>query len=286
MSFADFVARIWDKKPVWLYRIEIPGSVFLLTSRAQDWVTPANKPDATFASGATFAWSPIDRGEIVDTLEGNRERAWVSLPTSHAAIQAIMDYDEWSEISVTIWQTYIGDPDEEYLAMFSGRVTAPEFGTVVSRLILESDMTSMGWPSAAQVVQKECRHTHYFTEDDGTGCTLDIEAFYQNADVTAADGVNLTIPLASAQPDGRFMLGILRYGGKEYLIRRHEGDQITVARTVTGLETALGGGDVPVELAPGCDGTLAACNNVFSNTINFGGLPWISESPFDGRSIV
>jgi hypothetical protein len=132
-----------------------------------------------------------------------------------------------------------------------------------------------------------CRHTHYFTEADGTGCTLDIEDWLQAAEVTAVAGKVLTVAAAALQPDGTFFLGVLRYAGTDYLIARHEGATLALDRVAPGLAAAVAGGPVDVDIAPGCDLRAVTCQDRFDNILNHGGLPWMErgETPFDGRSI-
>jgi hypothetical protein len=293
MAFADFVARVFGKTPVFVYRIEVPGETFHLTSWPFDgaafgWTASADRPDASYPAGVFFDFAGINRGEIIETSASTRAEVWVSLPTAHPAMAAARLSDELEEeITVTIWLTYLGDPDEEYITRFRGRVTAIEPGKILSRLICADDMTEMDRASSAQVASVLCRHTHYFTEADGTGCTLDLVDWQQAATVTAMTGRVVTVALAALQPDGTYYLGIFEYDGREYLIADHVGNQLTLDRTPPGLATAVGVGAVAVLIAPGCDQRIETCLGRFDNVLNYGGLPGMirGETPFDGRSI-
>lgn len=292
MAFADFVARVFGKTAVWVYRIVVPGETFHLTSWVYDgsiygWTAGADRPDDAYPAGVEFDWAAISRGEIIETTAASRSEVWVSLPTSHPAMIAARGWDEPAEIGVTIWVTYLGDPDEEYVLRFRGRVTSIEPGKVLSRLICEDAKTEMDRASAAQVASVNCRHTHYFTEADGTGCTLDLADWQQAATVSAVTGKALTVALAALQPDGTYRLGILVHDGAEYLIASHVGSALVLDRIVPGLAAEVAGGPVDVLIAPGCDLALETCLARFDNVLNFGGLPGMirGETPFDGRSI-
>lgn len=287
MSYANFLARVFGKTAVWVYRIEVPGDVYHLTGWISEWESGAEKPEAAYVDGVTFDFAGINRGDIIETTASSRAKVWVSLPTSHPAMVAARAWDEPEEIRVTMWVTYLDDPDEEYVTRFVGRVTSIEPGKVLSRLICEDALTEMDRASAAQVASVTCRHTHYFTEADGTGCTLDLDEWLQAAEVTAASGKALTCPAAALQPDGTFYLGILRRGGVEYLIAQQIGATLTMDRVIPGLAADLSGGPVAVEIAPGCDLTAVTCRDRFDNILNHGGLPGMirGETPFDGRSI-
>lgn len=293
MALADFVARIFGKTPVFVYRIEVPGETFHLTGWPFDgaiygWTAGADRPDASYPAGVAFDFAGINRGEIIETSASARAEVWVSLPTAHPAMVAARTSDDLEEeITVTIWVTYLGDPDEEYVTRFKGRVTAIEPGKILSRLICADDMTEMDRASSAQVASVFCRHTHYFTEEDGTGCTLELADWQQAATVTAMTGRALTVPLAALQPDGTYYLGIFEYGGREYLIADHQGSELTLDRVPPGLASALGGGPVAALIAPGCDLRVETCQGRFANVLNYGGLLGMirGETPFDGRSI-
>ena len=292
MAFADFVARVFGKTAVWVYRIEVPGETFHLTGWVWDgdiygWTAGADRPDASYPAGVEFEFAGINRGEITETTSSSRSEVWISLPTSHPAMVAAQAWDEPEEITVTIWVTYLADPDEEYVLRFTGRVTGIEPGKVLSRLICEDPLTDMDRASAAQVASVDCRHNHYFTEDDGTGCRLDLEDWQQTVEVTTVTAKVLTVPLAALQPDGTYRLGILEYAGAEYLIAAHVGSSLTLARVVPGLAAAVALDPVELLIAPGCDKKIATCVDRFDNVLNFGGLPGMvrGETPFDGRSI-
>jgi hypothetical protein len=293
MAFADFVARVFGKTAVWVYRIEVPGDTYHLTPWVYDgdvfgWAAGVNRPDADYPAGVEFDFAAINRGEIIETTASSRSEVWVSLPTSHPAMVAARAWDEPEEIRVTIWVTYLDDPDEEYVLRFQGRVTSIESGKILSRLICEDPLTEMDRASAAQVASITCRHTHYFTEADGTGCTLDLAEWQQAAQVTAVAGKVLTVPLAALQPDGTYRLGIFEYAGREYLIASHVGAVLTLDRIATGLAVAIAGGPVNVLIAPGCDLTITTCRDRFANVVNCGCLPGMErgQTPFDGRSII
>ena len=293
MSFADYVARAFGKTAVWVYRIETPGETFHLTGWIYDgqefgWTASANRPDDSYPAGVVFDFAGVNRGVITETTAAARAEFWLSLPTSHPAMIAADAADDLDlAVTVTVWVTYLGDPDEEYVTRFAGRVTGIELGKVLSRLICADQLTEMDRATAAQVASLDCRHVHYRTEPDGSGCGLDLEDWQQAAEVTDMTGRTVTVPLAALQPDGTFTLGFFSWSGTHYLITNHVGDQLDLKRVVPGLATALGGGPVDVLIAPGCDLKIITCKDRFDNVLNHGGLPGMvrGETPFDGRSI-
>lgn len=285
MSFASYVARIFGKRPVWLYRVEIPGgATYHMTSRGRPFTSSAGKPEAGYTTGQAFAKTALLNRGISRTTSSQRAEMEVMLPTVHPLAQAVLGYTGNADIKVTVWKTYAGDPDEEYAAKFYGRVVKHQMGFLNVVLFCEESFTAMRRSSVALVVQRPCRHAHYFTNDDGGGCQLDITDWQQSMSVTVVNKRTLTAPLAALQPEGTLTGGILFWSGQERFVESHIGETLVIESVLTGLDTAVAGGPVSVLVAPGCNLSPQRCVE-FDNIGNFGGFWWIEESPFDGRSI-
>lgn len=287
MSYATFLSRIFGKRPVWLFKITVGGTSYHVTPKGSGYTTPNNSPSTDFPTGQTWAPTPIQRGEIRSTSKANRTDTWLLLPTGNSIITAIIaNQDEVDDATVEMWQGFIGDPDNEFQLMFSGRIADIEPAMLFTRLILETSLSKARRSSVAQVVQRSCRHAHYFTNSDGGGCRLVLADHQTTEAVTSSVGRALTVPTAASQSDGYYLAGVLEYGGVEYLIESHIGDQITVEKVVEGLAAAIvaDGVSEDVLLAPGCDLSAENCA-AFDNLVNFGGFNDMTDSPFDGRSI-
>jgi hypothetical protein len=282
MGFSDYLGQIFGKRAVWLYRIVIPGvATYHVTSRGRDYESSAAKPDATFLSPTNWTSTAILNGGVTQTTQAERAEVRVSLPTTGDIAQAILAYDGQADISVTIWQTFAGDPDEEYALKFTGRVVTIQPGLLAVSLVCEEGFTAMARSSVAQVMQRLCRHAHYFTTDDGGGCRLDVDDWKQAVSITAVSGRVVTVPAAALQPDGTFTAGILFWGGGEYFVQSHEGSALTLEAVPVGLAAAV---PEDADLAPGCNLTPTNCV-AFSNIANFGGFWFMTETPFDGRAL-
>ena len=282
MAFADYLGQIFGKRQVWLYRITVPGvATYHITSRGRDYTSSASKPDATFTSTTNWTSTAILNGGITQTTNSNRAEVNISLPTSQTIAQAILNYTGQSKVSVSIWQTFAGDPDEEYALKFVGRVITVRPGLMATTIVCEEGFTAMARSSVAQVMQRPCRHAHYVTAQDGGGCRLNVNDWKQAVTITAITGRVVTVPLASAQPAGSFTAGILFWNGGEYFIESHSGASLTLESVPPGLAAAL---PEAADLVPGCKLTPQNCL-LFNNIANFGGFWFMTETPFDGRSI-
>lgn len=280
MAFSDYVSQIFGKRAVWLYRIVIPGvATYHVTSRGRNFTSSAGKPEATFLAAQVWTSTAILNSGVVQTTQSQRAEIDVSLPTTGEIAQALLAYRGEGEVSLSVWQTFAGDPDEEYARKFSGRVVSVQPGLLTVRLICEEGFTSMARSSAAQVMQRPCRHAHYFTYEDGGGCRLDVDDWKQAVVITAATGRVMTIPLAGLQPPGSFSAGLLFWGGNQYFIENHSGNQITLESVPIGLVTPAS-----ADIAPGCNLTPQNCI-AFNNIANFGGFWFMTDTPFDGRAL-
>lgn len=282
MAFSDYLGQIFGKRAVWLYRIVVPGvAIYHVTSRGRDFETSAERPDATFVSATNWASTAILNGGVTQTTQAERAEVRVSVPTTGAIAQAILAYDGQGDIAVTIWQTFVGDPDEECALKFTGRVVSVQPGLLAVALICEEGFTAMSRSSVAQVMQRLCRHAHYFTTDDGGGCRLNVDDWKQVVTITAIAGRVLTVPLAAMQPDGTFTAGIVFWGGGEYFVESHVGNALTLEKAPPGLAGLL---PEDADLVPGCNLTPDNCV-AFGNIANFGGFWFMTETPFDGRAL-
>ena len=287
MSFASYVSRVYGKRPVWLYRVVVGGTAYHYTSKGGGYTTPSNSPNADFPSGQVWTSAPIQRGEIYLTVKANRNDTWLRLPTANALSAAVIANDDVNEITVEIWQGYIGDPDNEFQMMFTGRVVEVEPALIATTLICETTISQSRRSSVAQVVQRPCRHAHYFTNADGGGCRLNLGDWQETLAATVSTGRSVTVPDAALVSDGYYLAGILEYGGVEYMIESHIGQVLVLEKEAAGLAAAIAANNPAQEdviLAPGCNLTITNCD-AFNNVENFGGFNDMTDSPFDGRSI-
>lgn len=286
MAFSDYVARVFGKRPVWLYRISVGGVAYHITSKGRDFTTPNNRPSTDFPTGQLWTSTPIQRGDITLTVKSNRSGTWLRLPTSNVISQALISDKDTDDAEVEIWEGFIGDPDNEFQSVFKGRIMEVEPAMIATTLTCGDALSKSSRSSVAQVVQRPCRHAHYFTNSDGGGCRLNLADFQTTHAATAAVGRTVTVPDAASQDDGFYLAGIFEYDGTEYMIESHIGNTLVLESAPDGLAAAiaLDGVSEDVLLAAGCDLSATTCNS-FGNIANFGGFNDMTDSPFDGRSI-
>jgi hypothetical protein len=111
---------------------------------------------------------------------------------------------------------------------------------------------------------------------------VDIEDHYTAATATARTGQAVTVTQAGAAAAGLYTAGVLRYGTDVAWIRSHVGSTLTLFSRIPALEAAIDdSAPVAVEIAPGCDLTVATCRDRFDNILNCLAIDTIpSENPF------
>jgi uncharacterized phage protein (TIGR02218 family) len=127
------------------------------------------------------------------------------------------------------------------------------------------------------VYQRQCRHALY-----SPGCGVDKASFAVPGTVDTAVANQVFVTAAAAFANNYFTGGMLTTAEGSRLIVEHIGTSLTL---ITPLTVLTGG--TPLTLYPGCDHTLDTCTNKFSNSLNFGGQPWLPlKNPFSGDAVM
>jgi len=268
MTYSAILATISGKRPAWLYEITKDGTTTLLTSRATDVLIDVGR------GAETFTAATISHTQLRVTSAIGRAETDLILPQTSALGQSFLDGIGATDALVTIYHTFLNDPDAEVAIKYRGRAVAvkPSLTRVV--VTCENRFTEMRRKALAAVMQRPCRHALYHG-----GCGLSLASYQTTVTATAWDNPWLT--LTTGQAVGYYSGGIASYNGALRFIQRDEGTRIRLSAPLPGLADAL---PASVSIAPGCDLTLATCDSKFGNSANFGGFPWMRASPYDGRN--
>jgi uncharacterized phage protein (TIGR02218 family) len=122
--------------------------------------------------------------------------------------------------------------------------------------------------------------------DADCGVNLAVEPFTVRRTVTAVDGIDLTIPGLSSQPDGYYTSGYVNVVGTFDFrdIISHVGDVVTV---FSGFRDSIVG--LTIDVVTGCnhDGTATGdCKVKFDNRRNFGGTLYVPVQNPTNDSII
>ena len=292
MSWSQWSAALVGAKPVWLYRLEKDGELAFYTSRSTKYsVAPTGMPIDFFYPAdfftkvdifaETFYPVPIAHTTIRATSKAAKKQVTITLPKSNAFGQKFVGPLGISSTEVSIYQGFANDVDQEFFRIFRGsvQVTKPSFA--ITSLICEDSANATRGNGLSAVIQRPCRHALYHGE-----CRLTLSEWQLSGTASAFSGGTVTVAQAASQANGYYSGGIIAYGSALQLITSHTGSTLKVLGSVGSLqEDIAASGAKTVSIAPGCNRSMSVCDGRFSNSLNFGGFEYLTESPFDGRSI-
>jgi len=231
-----------------------------------------NSDTAFDHDGDTYELAAIGRGDMVQGNEINRQDVQIRVPFDNPVAAIYLADTPDVVATVTIFRVEDADEsDPTVLTYWKGRIAATRAEGQQIVLECESVFTSMRRTGARARYQAQCRHALY-----GTACGVNRASYAVAGTVSAADGTALTVTGADGQVDGYFVGGMIEFGGIFRFIVGHTGTSITLWRDMPDLAATDA-----VTLYPGCNRTLAQCDERFSNSINHGGFPWLPTSnPF------
>lgn len=276
MTYATTLASVFGKSGIWLYEFTRDGTTTRLCSAMSNY---------TDGSAVTWTAAPVTHTRFRVTSALGRAETEIVFPQSYAFARTYLTDLSYSTNTLTIYHEFKSQSPEERVTKFKGRVigTRPKFTRLT--LIAENRFTENRRKGLSAVMQRPCRHALYHSKD-GLGCGLNIASFEAAGSVTALSGNVATVSAASSQADGYYSGGVITWNSKRQMIVKHSGSSLTLLGSLDGLSAALASsGSESVTIAPGCDLTRATCNSRFNNLANFGGFPWMTESPFDGRTL-
>lgn len=273
MSYASFLALVQGKRPMWLYEF----------TRLGETVRFARSGTDVAALSHTWTAKVITHTRFIRTSQINRARTEFVLPQSDAWARQFLAGGAYTANSVTVYHGFLNDPDAEWVVRFRGRVTGAKAGFTRVLLQAENKMTELRREARPAVAQVPCRHALY-----SSGCGVNIADFETAATLTAFSGRTATVTEAADQPNGYYAGGVITYNGIRQAIARHSGSSLTLFGPIQGLAADLAAAspsELAVQLAPGCNLSRSQCNGRFDNLVNFGGFPWMDETPFDGKKL-
>lgn len=229
--------------------------------------------------GQTYTPKPVRRDRIKQTNDIFKDSLKVTFPRDDPFASQFLGFAPEEVTTLTVLRGHYGDPDEEFIVYWKGRVVGVKASGNEINVECESVFTSIRRPGLRARFEYSCRHTLY-----GARCGVNSEAYKHEGIITALSGaLNVSVAGASLMPNGYYTGGLLvaSNGGSRFLVG-HTGDTITLNRPLSGLA----GGQL-VAIYPGCDHLRTTCDTKFVNLDNFGGFPFIPQrNPFDGGSIV
>lgn len=280
MSYALRENSVREGNPVELYRFVWGTTRWLYTSADQDIIFNSEK----------YTTEPIERSNFELTEDAFKNGLEFTVSRTNSLIEFLRPFPPDGPIALTAYRGHMDDG--EFLAYWIGRISSVvDVDNYTSKILCDPLSASLKRPGNRGKYSKYCRYAHY-----KGGCRLNSELFKVGGVVDSISGTTITSSVFATQPDGwwrggKIVVGEGFYGGgSTYLTGRtwsrwiidHTGSSIRIASPMFGVPSS-----VIFNIYPGCDHSLATCDTKFSNSLNFGGQPWIPErSPFEGDGLL
>jgi len=273
---ADFITSRFFGRPVELYRFTYghgAGDVYLCT----DGESPITY------MGETYSPLPLQRGATSNSGTMDKTALEITMPHLAKIPQLFRVYPPSSTVSLTILQGQLGDPDNQFVAVWVGRIISVAFEGIEAKLSGEPITTTWRRSGLRRNYQYMCPHVLY-----GPVCKASKAAATVSVGIHAVLGRKVTLSAEIADA-AKYASGILEWTtpGGSVEVRTVLTVQVEAGRTVfnlTGLAVGLEPGAVASAIR-GCRHTLVACQDDHNNAVNFGGHPWIpTKNPIGNSS--
>jgi hypothetical protein len=256
-----------------------PVQLFKFTygTEAGEYYSYTDHTEELTVDGVTYLPVPMDRDGIDSNGTLDRTAIKISTDVGTDLAEIFRVYPPSSVVSLVIRQGHVGDSDDGFLVIWSGRVVAALREKGELALTGEPISTSLRRPGLRANYQYGCRHVLY-----GPKCQADKASKTLGTTVSAISGAAVTLPSGwnGAFDPSKFLGGLFEWTAPGGSTNRR-----TILR-VTGNVLSLSG--IPTDLAVsdaasvvvGCNHKAYAeddgdCLPLHNNILNFGGCRWI-----------
>ena len=263
MSFSIFELSRFRARPLNLYYFKIgPG--------AGDYFAFTDGERELTLAGIVYSPVQIKRSRITSSGSLDKSTLDVQMPRTNPLVELFRVYPPNFVVTVVVKQGHYGDADNEFLAVWSGRIINFEIGGNEASFGCEPVGTSVRRPALRRNYQYGCPHALY-----GPHCGAPKVGIPKV--VLALSGSTVTLPAGwnGAIDPTKFVGGVVEWSpitGATAVrtIIRIAGDVLSLA----GVTQNLGVGDT-VNLVVGCNHQMTDCGTIHGNIVNYGGQPWI-----------
>jgi len=268
-AYEDAEATVHGGRPLEVFKFEGSFSTYRYTSSLEDVVLGSN----------TYFAVPIKRRAVrVGTHAEATIDLVVEMPHDLPVVAAYAYTVAPPELELTVYRSHYGlDLDTEYVVAFTGSVSSFSITGNVAKVKVAGLFSALLGSSLPSVhYQLLCNHVVFDSR-----CTVLRSSYKKDTTIVA-----ISTPTIIQVDDAGFASNILIGGemvsdenGERRMISGHTDDTITISFPFSDINVGDG-----IELVVGCDHSIETCADKFSNTINYGGFPFIPDyNPFDGK---
>ncbi|CUZ06653.1 phage BR0599 family protein [Serratia marcescens] len=265
MSWSDFEYSTANGQPVTLYEFVRGDTQFFRYTNADQDIT---------AAGAVWQQQAISDGGL---SVGAGDGMDITLPTANPVAMLFRGLPPSQPVRVRIHRWHVGDSQGEFRTVWIGTITEVKREAIDRTRLVTASLASTFTRSGLRLTWgRACPYSLY-----DHNCKVSPAAFgVSGLVISALDGVSITVNLPAGSPDGWFSGGYLEWLADGVTERRGLRAQSGNVLGLFGGSAGLSVGQV-VAVFPGCDRTIATCNDKFNNVLNYGGQPHMpGKSPY------
>lgn len=236
-----------------------------------------NAPASRIIGGELYTSESFSIPNVASSAERARNSIDISVRRDHPIALLFRVTPPTQVITVTYGKVHNTDLTEEVLTPFVGRVLNCDWAGIVGNLNCEPISQSQKRNGNCRKYGRTCTAALY-------SCGVQLADFESATTVSSVSGLVLNV--AAVNPAYTYRGGFVTWtdddGNDQY---RYIDGQTTTALTLTIPFQGIAATDA-VRIAPGCDRSLATCNAVFGNGLNYPAFPLLpTKNPFDGTPI-
>lgn len=269
MTFNTYETGIQLGNPVELYEFTDGADAYRYTSADHD---------VTY-DGRTYEAYPLQRSQLETTLEKGRNNITIKAPRNLPLADIFRVQPPSNVVTLNIYRFHEDDPDSERVVLWIGRVLNVRWDSALTVTIQCEPVTySLERGGLRRLFQRQCPHVLY-----GSKCGLNKNSWAEAATLTAVDSLTVSSLEFDALADDYLAGGFIEFelpsgNTDRRFILAHTGANITISFPSSDLVAGMA-----VTAYPGCDHTTTTCNSKFSNSANYGGMPFIPQkNPMEG----
>ena len=265
MSYITSEKSVHGSEPIELYEFVRGTNRYRYTSSQSD----------VFFISNTYVAIPISRNQLESSGELGRAGITLQVPRDLSFISEYLISPPSEVTTLTIYRKHFSAPDTDFVVIWMGRLLNLNWKDSIVELECEPVFTSIRRLGLRKQYSRACSHVLY-----GSKCRVNNTSYKSISPALTQAGNVITLAAAGSKADNYYSGGYAEYQYKgvseKKMILRHIGPSLTLSGVPIGL--VLGSN---VSIYPGCDHTLTTCQAKFSNSLNFGGFPWIpTKNPF------
>lgn len=235
---------------------------------------------------------PIDRGAHTSSGTLDKAALEIKIPMNLELAELFRVYPPSQVVTLVVRQGHIGDPDNQFIVCWSGRVLSCSREDNEAKLSCEPISTTMKRPGLRRPFQYGCPHPLY-----GPDCRANKATATRSVTPVSFSGATMTLPtdFDTVGRKAKYIGGLVQWTSTngDTVIRtilQVNGGALNVL-VLSGVITGLVAG-APVDVILGCNHQAGVgpqpngdCHPLHNNIQNFGGQMWIpSKNPVGLRN--